>query len=390
MPIAHIVRKCVIERTARVMQLEGIFDVPPSPESTEQWDVSLPLDERPWAVGLIVGPSGSGKSTVARELFGSAVVAGHEWPEHGSVVDGFPEGMPIKDIMGLLSAVGFNAPPAWLRPYHVLSTGQQFRVTMARALAESRELIVIDEFTSVVDRTVAQIGSAAVAKAVRSSGRRFIAISCHYDIIDWLQPDWIYEPGINMFQWRLLQRRPPISLTVRLVSSDAWNLFKKYHYMTAKQHSGARCFVFLLGEAPVAFCSVIHYPGLRSSWRAHRSVVHPDYGGIGIGSRLAETVAPWFAATGKPLFAITAHPALIRHRARSPLWTMTRAPAIRTHKAGRTRTLEEHGDQSGSGRLTATFRYVGPTDPDGARELGLLLTPQAQQRARRAARGGAQ
>ena len=43
--------------------------------------------------------------------------------------------MPIKDIVALLSAVGFASPPAWLRPFHVLSTGQQFRVTLALLLA---------------------------------------------------------------------------------------------------------------------------------------------------------------------------------------------------------------------------------------------------------------
>ena len=65
----------------------------------------------------------------------------------------------------------------WLRPFHVLSNGEQFRATIARALAESakgRELVVIDEFTSVVDRTVAQIGSAAIAKTIR---RRHVALS---------------------------------------------------------------------------------------------------------------------------------------------------------------------------------------------------------------------
>jgi GNAT superfamily N-acetyltransferase len=388
------------------MQLEGLFDVPPSPESSERWDVSLPLDERSWNIGLIVGPSGCGKSTVAREVFGDAVVTGHDWPEHQSVVDGFPVGMSIKDITGLLSSVGFSSPPAWLRPFHVLSTGQQFRVTVARALAEPRDLVVIDEFTSVVDRTVAQIGSAAVAKAVRGSGRRFVAVACHYDIIDWLQPDWLYEPATNTFQWRCLQRRPPICLTVRLVSSDAWNLFKKYHYMSAEHHPGARCFVFLLGDDPVAFLSVIHYPGAHSCWRAHRAVVLPDYGGAGIGSKLAETVAPWFAATGKPFFAITAHPALTRHHARSPLWSMTRKPSMvkSRNSDGEIRGkngYERMGERMATNRITATFRYAGPSDPDGARELGLLLDPvqkaartadfqhrAAQQRARRAAKGG--
>src|SRR5690606_16358303 len=111
---------------------------------------------------------------------------------------------------------GFSSPPAWLRPFHVLSNGEQFRVTMARALAESVGLVVVDEFTSVVDRTVAQIGSAAIAKAVRRRGGRFIAVACHYDIADWLEPDWIYEPHTARFARDRL-RRPDIEIAVRRV-----------------------------------------------------------------------------------------------------------------------------------------------------------------------------
>jgi hypothetical protein len=73
------------------------------------------------------------------------------------------------------------------------SNGEQFRVTLARTLAEAPELAVVDEFTSVVDRTVAQIGSHALAKTIRASNRRFIAVSCHYDIEEWLQPDGKYD-----------------------------------------------------------------------------------------------------------------------------------------------------------------------------------------------------
>src|SRR3990167_804933 len=95
MPSAHIVRECDIRRTARVMQIEGIFDIPPSQRSAESWDVSLDLPTD-WNVGLIVGPSGSGKTTVARELFGNAIVESHEWPHDQSVLDGFPPIMGIR------------------------------------------------------------------------------------------------------------------------------------------------------------------------------------------------------------------------------------------------------------------------------------------------------
>jgi ABC-type ATPase with predicted acetyltransferase domain len=180
-------------RTIRVQQLEGIFDVPPSQRSERLWHHKFTLSND-WNIGVIVGPSGSGKTTLVRHAFGNQLIERWDWPENQSLLDGFPEHCGIREITGLLCSVGFSSPPAWVRPFAALSNGEQFRVTLARTLAEMPDLAVVDEFTSVVDRTAACIGSAAVAKAVRRRNQKFVAVTCHYDVLDWLQPDWIYEP----------------------------------------------------------------------------------------------------------------------------------------------------------------------------------------------------
>ncbi len=181
-----IVVETPIASSPRVQQVRGMFDLPAEKSSRLEWRADLPLEE-PWHIGLIVGPSGCGKSTLARHLFPGRTQepAGFaEWTGRGAVVDAFPAGMPIKEIVLLLSAVGFASPPAWLRPYRVLSTGQQFRVALALRLAyaDPAQPIVFDEYTSVVDRTVAQIGSAAVSKLLRARGQRFVAVTCHEDV----------------------------------------------------------------------------------------------------------------------------------------------------------------------------------------------------------------
>ena len=66
------------------------------------------------------------------------------------------------------------------------------RVDLARALLEKDE-VCFDEFTSVVDRQVAKTACIAINKAVKATAKRFVAVSCHYDILDWLQPDWIFD-----------------------------------------------------------------------------------------------------------------------------------------------------------------------------------------------------
>src|SRR5262249_45700295 len=148
-----------------------------------------------------------------------------------------------REITELLSSVGFSSPPSWLRPFRCLSNGEQFRVTIARELAESPELAVVDEFTSVVDRTVARIGSAAIAATIRRTGRRFVAVSCHFDVIDWLQPDWTYDPSTDEFTWRSLRRRPDITLDIRRAMPTDWRLFRPHHYLSGELNRAARCFV---------------------------------------------------------------------------------------------------------------------------------------------------
>lgn len=315
-------RESQIVRSPRVMQVEGLFDVPPAERSALSWEVNLPLDEREWSVGLIVGPSGAGKSTVARELFGDRLVAGFDWPSDRSILDGFPEGMSIKEVVAALTAVGFGSPPAWMRPFQVLSNGEQFRVTVARALAEAQGLVVIDEFTSVVDRQVAKVASHAVQKTVRRSKKRLVAVTCHYDVIDWLQPDWVYQPHVNEFTWRCLQRHPALELEVHPVDRAAWRLFKHHHYLSGDLHAGAVCFGGFIGDECVAFAAYVHFPHphARNIKMGHRLVVLPDYQGLGIGGRLDDWIGQHLYERGFRYHNCVAHPAMIAYYSKSPRW----------------------------------------------------------------------
>ncbi len=358
MPRACIIRESKVVHSPRVSQIEGIFDIARSEKSREQWNVSLDLPEV-WNVGLIVGPSGSGKTTIIRELFGEHIVSNWEWPTDKSVLDGFPVGLSIKEIVKLLSSVGFSSPPLWIRPFHVLSNGEQFRVNLARLLAENMELSVMDEFTSVVDRTVAQIGSAALQKVIRDTNRKFIAASCHYDIIDWLEPDWVYQPHTQEFYvGRYLHQRPKIELKVQRVHHSAWTLFRKYHYLDTELNKSAICFVAFWRDVPVAFTAVLHFPHAkaRNIKREHRTVCLPDYQGVGIGNAVSDYIASLFAGLGYRYVSSTGNPAMVRSRAKSKNWKMTRA-LDRTPVGGSNAIMR---DSMASNRFTASFEYVGP------------------------------
>ncbi len=355
-----------IAPSPRVVQLRGLFDLAEEKTSRLEWSVRLPLEERPWLIGLITGPSGCGKSTIARRLWPDQVARQLSWNERACILDDFPTGLGIKEITALLSSVGFSSPPAWLRPFHVLSTGQQFRVTLARLLAEALvnrssdpgRPLVFDEFTSVVDRTVARIGSTALARTVRDYQIPFVAVTCHDDIIDWLQPDWVYEPAEDRFAWRCLQRRPAIALEIVRCQASAWPLFAPHHYLNSGLAPSAVCFLASWHEHPVAFSAWLPFVGSGPpARREHRTVCLPDFQGAGIGNALSATIASLWRGLGYRALSTTTHPAMIRSRLRSPLWRMHRAPSLAAGREARLRHATT--------RLTAGFEYIGPAMPTG-------------------------
>lgn len=356
MPSAHIVVGSEIERSPRVMQVEGMFDLPPTLRRGNSWNVVLPIEERQWHMGLIVGPSGSGKSTIARTLFPDAFgKSARPWPLHAAILDGFPRTMPIKSITRLLGAAGLSSAPAWLKPFHVLSTGERFRVELARLLAYSPALAVMDEYSSSVDRTAAQIASAALARIVRATDRKFVAVTCHEDVLAWLDPDWVYRPEMERFAWRRLRRRPAIMLRVRRIGLEAWPLFRTHHYLSTQISHSAEAFAAWWGGKPIAFSAWVNNLVKGGGKREHRTVVLPDYQGIGIGSALSDFVASLWAGLGRRVLSTTGHPGFLASRMRSARWRLIRPPSL----VGRS-NRPERPIATATTRLTAGFEYIGP------------------------------
>ena len=358
-----IIRQSIIERTPRVMQMEGIFDVAPSEKSVEKWDVNIELPDE-WNIGLIVGPSGCGKTTIANELWKNEIVKRWNWSRDKSILDDFPKNMSIKEIINLLSSVGFSSPPSWVRSFNVLSNGEQFRVFIARTLAEKPELSVIDEFTSVVDRTVAKIGSSAIQKTVRKRNQQFIAVSCHYDIIDWLEPDWVYQPHTNEFySGRYLHQRPEIKLEIKRVHHSAWRIFRRYHYLDTNLNKSSICFVAFWEGKPVAFTAILHFPHpiRKNTKREHRTVCLPDYQGAGIGNAMSDYIGSLCNGMGYSFISTTSHPAMIGRRAKSERWHMIAKPNRKTQTMGKAFAGKDKSKKTlgFAKRLRATFEYVG-------------------------------
>jgi len=188
----NIVKKTTIKPTFRTESIKGKFDLHVE-EIKEVFEGQIPVSfEDDWSIGVIVGASGTGKTTISKELIGDNIINGYDYFS-SSICDDMPKNKTVDEIVKAFNAVGFSSPPSWLKPYSVLSNGQKMRVDLARAILSEKDFFAFDEYTSVVDRDVAKIGSLAIQKAIRKENKKFIAISCHYDIIEWLQPDWVFS-----------------------------------------------------------------------------------------------------------------------------------------------------------------------------------------------------
>jgi len=388
MPQYDVTVTCPVFDSFRVQQVGGMFDVPVRERLSERFRVDVPELGDDWRIGLIVGPSASGKSTIAREIFGRRLYQCGRWPRDRAVVDCLGD-RPIKEITSLFTAVGFSSPPSWLKPYHVLSQGEKFRCDLARALGVRGEergvsgegrglssetfsankthpspltphhlpLVAFDEFTSVVDRNVARIASAAIAKAIgrRIIKCRFVAVTCHYDVTDWLQPDWIIDMATSEFTRRCLQR-PRIELEIFRCRRRAWQMFARHHYLSGSLSKVARCFLALWEGVPVAFCATVSLIGRKNRWRVSRIVTLPDYQGVGIGMAVLEAVAELHRAEGHRVNCTASHPAVIAHWRKSPRWR-----AISVNKTGSASAKGFiRGYRGSCGRAVVSAEYIGP------------------------------
>ncbi|MCL2005489.1 MAG: GNAT family N-acetyltransferase [Planctomycetaceae bacterium] len=342
---------CPIYPSYRVHQVAGLFDVPLADKAERTLQFDTPPLDADWNIGCIVGPSGSGKSTIARHLFKQNYSTGYDWQNDRAVIDNFAD-LPIKDIIQMLTLVGFSSPPSWLKPYRVLSNGEKFRCDLAQALLQGGR-VVFDEYTSVVDRNVAQIASAALAKAIhgKKMACQFVAVTCHYDILDWLEPDWILDTATGNVaavplcgaQERRRLRRPNIELEVFHCDRSLWTMFKPYHYLNGNLAKSCRCYSALWNGQPVAFCAVIALQGLRNWYRVSRIVTLPDYQGVGIGSALLDTLGGMYAKQGFRFSITASHPSVLSHCKRSEHW---RASQIR-----------KTGSENSRGRAVVSFEY---------------------------------
>lgn len=353
MPTFDIIKEVKPKKTFRVASVIGKFDLQ-SEHIIEHFQGNIDINEN-WQIGLIVGKSGTGKTTIAKQLFEDAYITNFKYKAE-TILDDMPKECSLEQITNAFNSVGFSSPPSWLKPYAVLSNGQKMRVDLARAILDEKKFFVFDEFTSVVDRNVAQIGSFAMQKAIRKTDKKFIAVTCHHDVQDWLLPDWVFNTDTMTFQSFEGQKknRPEIKFEIfNTRDKTIWKMFAKHHYLSHSHNNAANVFIAIINDEVAGFLSVLHFPHpkVKNMKKVHRLVILPDYQGAGIGIKLLNEIGKLYKHEQQRFNIVTSAPSLINALKKTPEWIATRFS--RTTSQSKETTVGNM--QTSSNRITASF-----------------------------------
>lgn len=301
------------------------FDIQNKSESNVLIEANLENIGTNWNIGVVYGGSGTGKTTILKNYFKKEMDKSN-FDNSKSLISNF-DWLEPQDATFLLSSMGLSSVPTWLRPFNTLSNGEQYRANLAYLVgkANENEVILVDEYTSVVDREVAKAMSNALQKYIRRTNKKIVLASCHFDIMEWLQPDWIYSPQKGRLETAPRLRRPEIKLEIFRCRYETWKIFKQHHYMSEDLNKAAICYVVTWNDKPVSFVAILPFPGVgdAKTRRISRIVTLPDFQGLGIGKKIVDYFASLYYKIDSQMYIRTINPALGISLSKDENWQAT-------------------------------------------------------------------
>lgn len=126
--------------------------------------------------------------------------------------------------------------------------------------------------------------------------------------------------------------KPKINVDIIHGDRRLWDVFKKHHYLSEDLPIATRCFFAVWGNNIIGFSATISLPGkipplyegdIRKKWRECRTVIIPDFQGLGIGTRFSDAIADLHIEQGYRYFSKTSHMRMGLYREKSPIWKAT-------------------------------------------------------------------
>lgn len=96
---------------------------------------------------------------------------------------------------------------------------------------------------------------------------------------------------------------------------------------------------------------------LKNAWRGHRTVILPDYQGMGIGVRFSDAIGAIHIAQGHRYFSRTSHPRMADYRDKSALWRPTSKNRKLRNDITHKRVYNNH--YADNKRICSSHEYIG-------------------------------
>lgn len=334
------------------------FDIQNKEKSNVTIEANLEHIGTKWNIGVVYGGSGTGKTTILKNYFKKEMDKSY-FDNSKSLISNF-DWLEPKEATFLLSAMGLSSVPTWLRSFNTLSNGEQYRANLAYIVgsAKDNEVILIDEYTSVVDRDVAKAMSNALQKYIRRTNKKIVLASCHFDIMEWLQPDWIYSPSKGRLEIASQLRQPKIELSIFRCRYETWNLFKQHHYLTEDLNKAANNYIVCWNDKPICFIGILPFPGVgdAKTRRVSRIVVLPDFQGLGLGKSILNYISSLYYKDESQMYIRTMSPALGLALAKDKNWKATEGNLKIPPKDTSGRKIIE--------RPSYSYKYIGEKSND--------------------------